>query len=365
MVAIRSADPRVTPPRSSRAWLLTTLVAAPLVAACSGSAPAEHASPSVAYASWDAGAPDGERVVACPETPRGCDLPEGDYVPVIDGDAEVVWTPSGGRYTNEPTLVRDGDGQWHVFANSTTGQGDPWSESQLVHARAPSLAGPWTELPDAVTARDPGSNDRELWAPFAMREGTGLRLVWAAQNLALKEELHEARSQDALTWTRSPTPLPGGRDPMIFSLPDGRQLLYTVATLREADGVHDAVSVFEAPSPGAPFTGEVTALRDPNVCPANCWGFYESPYVVEVGGQYYLFTTWTDSLGPTYERTAVFRSRDPKHFENPPITFLQAHGGELHVEDGRMWLTRGGWPHWIGEARRGLSIAPIAWVRVD
>lgn len=341
-------------------------VAAPLALAACGGAPHQGRDAALEpLPILDAGPPDGARHSSCPETPRGCALPAGDYVPVIDGAASVVWAPSGDRYTNEPTLVRDGAGAWHVFANSATGPGDPWQESQLVHASAPALAGPWTEHPDALTARDPGSNDRELWAPFVMREGEGFRLVYASQNLASVEELHDARSTDLFSWTRGGAKLPGGRDPMIFALEDGRQLLYTVATLREADGVHDAVSVSEAPAPGAEFGPPETALRDPSPCPGNCWGFYESPYVVEIGGQYYLFTTWTDSQAPTYERTAVFRSRDPRRFENPPLTILQAHGGELHVEGGRMWLTRGGWPHYVGADRRGLSIAPIAWVRTD
>lgn len=323
----------------------------------------------------DARAPDGDASALgdngyyefCPPTPRGCDLPPGRYVPVVAGEATVVWQPSGGRYTNEPTLIRDeATGLWHVFANSSALPDDPWGEVRLVHASAPSLYGPWTEHPDALAASDPGSNERTLWAPFAMRDGAGYRLIYHVQTPSGREETHTAVSTDLFHWTREPERyLPGGRDAMVLRMPEGSDLIYSVATVAEADGVHDAVALFVGR--GLAEWGErIIALRDPQVCPPHaCWGFYESPFVVQVADHYYLFTTHTDSGPETYERTEVYRSADPLHFEGPPITTLQAHGGELHVENGRMFMTRGGWTRYVTEARRGLSIVPIGWVREE
>ena len=151
---------------------------------------------------------------------------------------------------------------------------------------------------------------------------------------------------------------------MVLRLSDGRDLIYSTAILHEADGIHDAVAVFQGRGLAA-WGSQTVALRDARVCPSACWGWYESPYVVEVGGYYYLFTTHTDSEAATYERTDVYRSADPLHFEEPPLTTLQAHGAELHVENQRMYLTRGGWTGYVSEARRGLSVVPLAWVRQD
>jgi len=305
-----------------------------------------------------------ERIVrVCPPTPTGCDLPAGRYIPVDLGGARVVWQPANNRYVNEPTLVRAADGTWHVFANGAEGEGGPWVEHQLLHASSPSLEGPWTEHADILSTRDPNTVETTYWAPFVMRDDTNYRIFYYAALQGSREALRSATSPDLGGWTRDPAELPGGRDAMLLRLSGGRDLLYTVSTERESDGAHDSIVVYE----GRALTGwgpRRVAVRNPSVCPGQCWGFYESPYVVELGGAYYLFVTYADTDAVNYERTIVFRSQDPLSFAPEPITQLQGHGGELHVEGQQMFMTRGGWPSRIGD-RRGLSIVPIGWERVE
>ena len=132
--------------------------------------------------------------------------------------------------------------------------------------------------------------------------------------------------------------------------------------VKRADGEHEVV-LLRASSDGRTWRAMDPALEQPRPCRASCWGFYESPFVVALGGMYFLFTTYTDSSPRTYEQTAVFRSADPTRFEQPPVAVLRAHGGEVHTEGGRVFLTGGGWPGNIGEARRGMSRTPLAWAR--
>jgi len=292
----------------------------------------------------------------CPPAPNGCALPTGSYVPELAGEFELVWVPGNGRYINEPTLIRDGNGLWHVLSNGGSGTGDPWTELSILHATAPSLLGPWTEQPDVLSTSDPASTDTVMWAPFVMLAGSDYLLLYANGGNAISA----ATSTDLFHFTRETTTYPGGRDPFVLrraGMPDG---LYGCWTDTESDGIHDIVALFQGQAL-AGWGAESYALHNPVVCPDDCWGWYESPYVVTVGGQYFLFVTFTNFDEPTYENTVVFRSPDPKTFPTTPIATFQAHGGELHVENGVMYLTRGGWPSRIGEEWRGLSLAPIRW----
>ncbi len=343
-----------------RPMLITTvlLCGATCLAACGEPAPIEAMD-----AGLDArvGVPfDAALVDRCAD---GCTAAPGSYVPVFDGEPRVVWTPSNDRYANEPTLVRADDGTWHVFANSAAGVANPWHETQFVHATAPSLLGPWTEQPDAMSAHDPDATESVMWAPFAMRDTTGYVLIYWAQNLAGVQEGHVARSDDLFHWRRTTEVPPGGRDQMVLRMDDGRDLLYSVWVAQEADGLHDVttLSIGHALAGWSPAS---TAVRNPVVCPGSCWGFYESPYVFPYGGAYYLFVTYTLSEATTHERTIVFRSSDPTRFPETPIAQLQAHGAEIHVENGRTYLTRGGWTNFLGAERRGLSVVPLGWQSV-
>jgi hypothetical protein len=100
-------------------------------------------------------------------------------------------------------------------------------------------------------------------------------------------------------------------------------------------------------------------LEDPK--PNYAWGNLESPFVVPYRGRYYLFTTRTGPGPSDYNRTYVFRSRDPLRFSWAPVTELRGHASEVVTADGRMFVTSGGWTSAVGERNRGLLLAPLAW----
>lgn len=296
-----------------------------------------------------------------------CAVPPGRYLPVLDGPRQRVWAPSDGRYLNEPTLTRGPDGRWHVFSNAGPGPGSPWVEDALLHGSAPGLLGPWTLEADALDGRGAGARDRQFWAPFVMPlDAGGWRLVWLGQRGGGDKDgvLRTARSVDLHTWTREEAAWEGGRDVSVLRRPDGSWLRYGTAVLMRPDGPHDLVECF-ASDDGVRWVRRPPALEHPRPCLRDCWGFFESPFVLPLGGFWYLFVTYTDSGAETYEQTVVLRSDDPTRFVWAPIAVLPAHGAELHVEGAQMVMTHGGWPDRIGEPWRGLSVTPLAWVRAE
>lgn len=292
-------------------------------------------------------------------TPEGdrCELPKGSYVPVADGPEQRVWAPDDGRYLNEPTLIRERSGRWHVISNGAAGEGDPWRERSLIHGVAPSLRGPWTALPDALR----GDGLRALWGAHLFAHDGGYTLLHFAVLGGDEDrgENHIARSSDLARWELADETWPGGRDGMRLHLGDGREVLYTTGLMARGSAQHDTVTA-HLRAPGGAWQEHVV-LAQSFPCRAACWGFFESPYVIHLGGLYYLFVTYTDSGYATYEQTLVFRSDDPLRFEPTPVAVLRGHGGEVHVEDARFYLTHGGWPSRIGVERRGLLIQPLAW----
>lgn len=309
-------------------------------------------------------APAGPRVTRCEPSPDGlCALSAGRYVPVADGPAERVWAPPDDRYVNEPTLIRGADGVWHVFSNGGAGGGGPRVEVSLLHATAPSLAGPWRAERDALSMAAGDPVGTYLWAPFVIDRG-GAWWLWWYSDLANVGSVRAATSTDLTRWSVEPEVFDGGRDVMLLRAADGRWLRYSTGVAMRADGPHDTVRL-HASADGRAWRELSPALEHPRPCRDACWGFFESPYVIALAGRYYLFTTYTDSARDTYEQTVVLRSDDPTRFTWDPVATLRCHGAEVHADEGRAWLTCGGWAAKLDASRRGLSRVPIAWVRDD
>jgi beta-fructofuranosidase len=168
--------------------------------------------------------------------------------------------------------------------------------------------------------------------------------------------IRRADSPDLAVWTRGGR-APGGRDPMVLQA-GGQWLLYSVGNSADNHGqilVSDSTDLVSWSEP-------VVVITDPEAMPWDfTWGNLESPFVVQRAGHYYLFLTRTSPRGSDYVRTQVFRSQDPRHFAWRPINDLYAHAAEVIEDGGRWYLTSAGWPSALGEARRGLSIAPLGW----
>jgi hypothetical protein len=126
------------------------------------------------------------------------------------------------------------------------------------------------------------------------------------------------------------------------------------------------VSRASDPSRADEWNEPETVIQDPR--PDFTWGNLESPFVVQNECGYYLFVTrWNiDADDGDYQRTVVFTSRDPEHFAFEPVTELPAHAAEIVTDDaGRQYITRAGWPGFIGEANRGLSVARMGWAAAE
>ena len=162
--------------------------------------------------------------------------PSCKHIPYIAGDFYRTHIPSGTRYVNDHTLIREPRGRWHLYGITNGSAGDPESEHEFLHATANSLLGPWTEQPNVLVS-DKNFGEQVLWAPCVIeREPGHFSMFYYAdllqpENIALG--LRQAESTDLSHWQRvgatsAPNArAPGGRDP--FVLRDGsRWLLYSV-----------------------------------------------------------------------------------------------------------------------------------------
>jgi beta-fructofuranosidase len=287
------------------------------------------------------------------------DPSDGEYVPYIAGEYRRVFRPAGTRYLNDHTLVRGPDGTWHVYGITHESTGEPQNERAFLHATAPSLLGPWTTRDDALVA-DAAFNERALWAPHVIERATGAWSMYYCAGVIAPETpdrcLRRADSTDLTHWTRADVAHPpGGRDP--FVLRDGaRWLLYSVGV--DAD-LHGQI-VASTSTDLVTWSDATAVIADP--VPSLVWGNLESPFVARYGGAFYLFLTRTPYDGHTdYVRTVVFRSHDPTRFEWRPVAELRAHAAEIVVQDGQYFITSAGWTAEVGEANRGLLLAPLRW----
>jgi hypothetical protein len=279
------------------------------------------------------------------------------------------FVPAGGRYINDHTLVRDHDGLWHLFAITHTSQGSAYDEKSFLHATAPRLAGPWTERPDALYADADARNELVLWAPHVVEwEPWHWIMFYWGEWIHPQDPwrgIRRADSTDLWHWTKfetgsTPEVRPaGGRDPFLMRYQD-RWLIYSVGVDEQSRGQIVVSSAPNLTDPHGGWSETLPVLTDP--VPNFGWGNLESPFVRFHAGYYYLFATRTGPNEPAeYLREVVFRSQDPLHFDWEPVNQYEAHASEIATENGRDYLTSVGWTSVIGEANRGLRIAPIEW----
>lgn len=274
---------------------------------------------------------------------------EAVEVPYLASDYRRVFAPAGGRYVNDHALVRAGDGRWHLIGITHDSPGNPQAERSFLHATAPSLTGPWTELPDALMTTMP---EQVLWAPhiFEREPGRWTMLYWGSTP---DNQVQRADSDDLLRWTRVMSPVPGGRDPHVARVGD-RWVVFSVG-VRDSHGQIIATTSDDL----ARWSPLTVVTEDP--IPSFGWGNLESPFLVRRGAWFYLFVTRTSAAPADYDRTVVLRSADPLSFRWEPVTEIVGHACEVVEEDGRAYLTSAGWTSQIGEDARGLSVARLEW----
>jgi arabinan endo-1,5-alpha-L-arabinosidase len=292
---------------------------------------------------------------------------------VTAGDFERIYDPSIGEaepwYVNDHTFVRDGTGTWHLIGITHPEPAAPHDEVHLAHATAPSLHGPWTKQPFALTA-DPASGESLLWAPHIIEhDGRYWMFVCAGGESMTGYRIHLAVSDDCTTWERHPeNPLVvdgyEARDPMVLRVGD-RWVMYYTATSAPTGG-RFVVAAAESDDL-VHWEGRRIVYTDP--LEGTFGGPTESPFVVERDGRFHLFIgpDWQglmDSLERTgrydpacYLGTRVLASDDPFAFDlGGQVGLVDAHGAEVVTDEaGTTWISHCGW------GQGGVHLAPLTW----
>jgi beta-fructofuranosidase len=272
------------------------------------------------------------------------------------GSFQRFYDPSVGEgwfwYINDHSVVRGADAQWHLFGITRPEPAWPERERLFAHATSPLLtARPWQKQPHALEA-DLAGGETVLWAPHVFEHAGLYYMMYCAGGADHTQfQIKLATSEDLFTWTRHPTPLftdgYEGRDPYVLRVGD-QWIMYYTATSRPEGGNY--VVAYRTSTDLIHWSERAIAYRDP------LWGTFggntESPFVVAREEGYYLF------MGPRfgYVSTGVFFSKDPTHFEGPPITMLNAHAPEVVRDlDGKEYITSAGW------FQGGAYMAPLRW----
>jgi hypothetical protein len=277
---------------------------------------------------------------------------------VAAGPFTKIYDPSVGEsqpwYINDHTIVRGRDGTWHLFGITHPEPADPDNEVNFAHATAPTLHGPWTKQPFALTV-DPSFGETHLWAPYVMSWKGRYYMFYAGGGGSTTSEISVATSTDLWHWTRyrsDPLFRDGydARDPFILRIGHSWVMYYT-ATDQPTGGHH--IVAYRTSRDLLHWGSKHVAYTDP--ASGTFGGGTESPFVVHHHGRYYLF------IGPRrgYVGTDVFASGDPLHFSiDHLVGHIAAHALEVVRDtDGSWWVTSAGW------GQGGVSLAPLDWRR--
>src|SRR5262245_47764631 len=175
------------------------------------------------------------------------------------GTFSKIYDPSVGEtsrwFFNDHTFIKDATGTWHLFGitdeEPLIPPGIVEDSDQFGHATAPSLLGPWTKQPFALTTLDQGSSctastcyhETHLWAPHVIFSNGVYYMFYSGGGAdRTKEEINLTTSTDLFNWKRDP----GGplfrdgyeaRDPMVIRANNQWVMFYT-ATSPAQSGSH-------------------------------------------------------------------------------------------------------------------------------
>lgn len=279
--------------------------------------------------------------------------------PFTAGEFVHIYDPSVGEnepwYINDHCFIYGRDGKWHLFGITRQEPASPANEDNFAHAVSDTLSSTtgWTKQPFALTT-DPAAGEAHLWAPYVIEhEGLYYMYYCAGGRNAQEYQLKLATSEDLYNWKRhpvNPMVIDGfdARDPFILRLED-KWVMYYTATSDPKGGNHVVCTVESKDL--LRWDNKKVVFVDPSV---GTWGGpTESPFVVQRGGDYYLF------IGPRddYRGTCVYRSRDPFHWTiEQQVGRINAHAAEV-IRDvsGDWYVSHCGW------GQGGVFLAPLRW----
>ncbi|MEN5075129.1 DUF2961 domain-containing protein [Isoptericola cucumis] len=280
----------------------------------------------------------------------GADVEVGSYAHEEDvvqaGERTNIYDPSVGEdepwYVNDHTFVQGPDGTWHLFGITHAEPAAPLDESFFAHATSPSLTQAPYEKQEPVIHADPELGEKHVWAPYVL-EHDGTYYMYYSAGLDDNHEEYQLRlatSTDLETWTKRPEPLftdgYDARDPMIMRV-DDRWVMYYTANSTPAGGNHQVA--YRTSTDLVHWGDKQVAFTHPRT--GTFGGPTESPFVVENGGWYYLFTC----CDAGYDDTRVYKSKDPLHFEHADLAGrIAEHAAEVVRDDDGTWYVSGaGW----------------------
>ncbi|MEY2469266.1 MAG: hypothetical protein QOF21_1964 [Actinomycetota bacterium] len=292
---------------------------------------------------------------------------------VVAGEWTHIYDPSVDEderwYVNDHTFIRDNEGTWHLIGITHPEPFKPFDEKHLAHATAPSLLGPWTKQPFALSTDD-AWGESHLWAPHVIaHDGKYWMFVCAGGASPARYRIHLAVSDDCWSWTRhadNPLVVDGyeARDPMVFWV-DDRWVMYYTATSEPAGGNH--VVIATESDDLVHWAGRSIVYRDE--LEGTGGGGTESPFVVRRDDRFYLFMGPADfgdamqrvargeriDWAQAYSSTLVLASDDPLRFDRADaVGEITSHAAEVIVdEDGNDWVSHCGW------GQGGVYVAPL------
>jgi hypothetical protein len=274
------------------------------------------------------------------------------------GEFKHIYDPSlderGRWYINDHCFIRGQDGLWHMFGITHAEPAAPLDERFLAHATSPRLLdAPWRKH-EHVIYTDAAVGETHVWAPHVIRHD-GLYWMYYCAGGAKHDEyrIHLAVSEDLWNWQRhdrNPMVVDGfdARDPMVLRIGNVWVMYYT-GNSKPAGGHHVVYAVTSKDL--VHWSDRKEVFRHSQV--GTYGGPTESPFVVNRGGQFFLFVC----TNAPYNNTAVYESDDPFHWEMANQTgSIGAHAAEVVVtKNGETLVSRAGW----GEG--GLYLAKLEW----
>ncbi|MFC1452703.1 hypothetical protein ACFLSJ_05080 [Verrucomicrobiota bacterium] len=314
-------------------------------------------------------------------------------IPVVDGGFELVYEPDPEHpntwMVNDHCLIQDEEGRIHYFGIENPFPATPEALEHLRpqlepcdrpflgtmhalihgglygmpthfrvgHAVAEHIRGPWTRLP---AAHDGRKEKRGFGAPFVVRH-EGLYWMFVSttgSGIFTSSDLERWEVvEDATPWSDPDALSPTHRDPCILRLPDGRFLQYFAGRdPRQRHTVRLATS-----SDLKTWHGQEPCYAEEFDNAPTSFGLFESPFVTEVEGLYYLFVGFSHRH---YYESFVLVSDDPfRFFPEHKITTVFSHAPELIEIDGRMYISSCGIEDPQCLNRSGLWIAGLNWLK--